>query len=247
MRRAGKHAAVIGVAGLSLVAVAAEWPAKVLDLSRWKLTLPVEGARAGRPAEIKQPELNTFADPRFFFVDATTSGVVFRAPCGGAVTKNSGYPRCELREMTGDGTAPAAWGTDDGGIHTLTATLAVTRTPPIKPHVVCAQIHDAEDDVLMIRLEGAKLFVERNRHGDALLDSDVRPGVPFDLKIQAGGGRIRVWHNGDLRLDWETARRGCYFKAGCYTQSNPGKGDAPDAYGEVIIHRLRIDHQTGPR
>jgi poly(beta-D-mannuronate) lyase len=55
---------MIGIAGLPLVAAAEEWPARVLDLSRWKLTLPVEGARAGRPAEIKQPELDSFADPR---------------------------------------------------------------------------------------------------------------------------------------------------------------------------------------
>jgi len=225
---------------------AAEVPAKVLDLSCWKLTLPVDTDHPGRPDEIIHPELNVFADPERFFVHDASDGVVFRAACGGAATKGSKYPRCELREMTSHGETEAAWGTDDGSTHTMTLALAITKTPAVKKHVVCAQIHDARDDVMMVRLEGKTLFIERNKVGDVDLDSDYALETPFDLKIQAGDGRIRVWYDDALKMDWQASRAGCYFKAGCYTQSNPDKGDAPDSCGEVVIRRLQIDHRKQP-
>lgn len=93
-------------------------------------------------------------------------------------------------------------------------------------------------------VEGKKLFIERNKTGDVELDPDYKLGTPFDLKLQASGGHIKVWRNGALKMDWEVSRSGCYFKAGCYTQSNPGKGDTPDSYGEVVIRRLRVDHRA---
>ncbi len=218
-------------------------PAKVLDLSHWKLTVPVARGGSEHATEIGQPQLALFQDRTTFFVDPRAKAVVFRASCGGATTKGSKYPRSELREMTGSaGDTPATWATNDEGVHTLTASLAVTHVPASKPQVVCAQIHDAKDDLLMIRLEGHKLFVERNETGDVELDPNYAFGAPFDLKIQAGGGRVQVWHNGARKLDWEQSRKGCYFKAGCYTQSNVKKGDAPDAYGEVMIRRLSVTH-----
>jgi poly(beta-D-mannuronate) lyase len=215
-------------------------PARVLDLSGWKLTLPVDTDRPGRPDEVEKDALQSFAAPGFFFVNDAGDGVVFRAPCGGATTRGSGFPRCELREMKPGGGDEIAWSTDDAAIHVLAARMAVTRTPPVKPHVVCAQIHDAEDDLLMIRLEGRKLFVERNDAGDVELDREYELGRWFDLRIEAGGGRVGVWYNGVRKLDWKVSRAGCYFKAGCYTQSNPSKGDRPDACGEVVIRRLSI-------
>ena len=222
---------------------AAEAPGDRLDLSRWRLTVPEETDRPGNPDEISQPELNGYAAPRFFFVSDTPAGVAFRARCGAPTTKGSSYPRCELREMRADGTTDAAWATDDGGTHTLTMTVAVTRTPAKKPHVVCAQIHDADDDLLMIRLEGEKLFVERNDLGDVSLDRKYVLGTPFELKIEAGRGEVRVWYGGDLKLTWKVRRAGCYFKAGCYTQSNLRRGDAADAFGEVVISRLRLERR----
>lgn len=95
----------------------------------------------------------------------------------------------------------------------------------------------------MIRLEGTKLFIERNAVGDVTLDPNYTLGSPFDLKIQAGAGRVKVWHNGDLKLDWAVSREGCYFKAGCYTQSNPSKGDKATSFGEVVLYQLRVDHK----
>ncbi|MFZ5829614.1 MAG: polysaccharide lyase family 7 protein [Planctomycetota bacterium] len=232
---------------LSLVihgpASAAEPPARVLNLARWKLTLPVDTDLPGRPDEIVQPALDGFQHPDYFFVNEKGDGVVFRAPCGGITTKGSSYPRCELREMDESGRDEIAWGTDDGQIHTLAARLAVTHVPMKKPHVVCAQIHDAKDDLLMLRVEGTKLLIERAAEEDLVLDRNYRLGTPLELKIEAGGGRVRVWIDGDQKLDWKVARKGCYFKTGCYTQSNVEKGDAADAYGEVVVYRLAVEHK----
>ena len=221
-------------------------PSQLLDLSSWKLTLPTPGKNENSPREIKQPALQKFSDPLHFHVDPKARAVVFRAPCGGTTTKGSSYPRSELREMSRKGDARASWGTNDGFVHTMTLRVAITHTPKIKKHVVCAQIHDSGDDLMMIRLEGTHLFIERKPHEDVTLVRDYVLGTPFDVKIEASGSRVKVWHDGKKKMDWEVAREGCYFKAGCYTQSNPDKGDAADSYGEVAIHRLDILHTPAP-
>jgi poly(beta-D-mannuronate) lyase len=243
-----KHLAVLLSAfAIQVSLAAADPPAKYLDLSSWKLTLPVDTDRTGRPDEVEHPELATFQDPRCFFANSTADGVIFRAHCGGSTSKSSKYPRCELREMTrrrtAGGTVPATWGTDDGRIHSMSAVMAISRTPPVKRHVVCAQIHDADDDVIMVRLEGTKLLIERNSLEDVVLDRDYQLGTPIELKIQSGDGSIKVWHNGALKLDWRVSRAMCYFKAGCYTQSNREQGDAADSFGEVVIYQLKVEHQ----
>jgi len=138
------------------------FPAAAIDLTGWKLTLPIDTRHPGNPDEIKAAELRMFRDARFFHVNANGDGVVFRAPCGGVTTKGSGYPRCELREMDASGRKRAAWRTDDAGARELSLRIAITSVPPVKRHVVCAQIHDENDDVLMVRLEDRRLFVERN-------------------------------------------------------------------------------------
>jgi hypothetical protein len=225
----------------SLLAAAETMPSRLLDLSHWKITVPVARDGSSHAAEIQQPQLAGFQDRVTFFVDPKAKAVVFRAPCGGVTTKGSKFPRCELREMSGDDPAKgASWSTADPGLHTLEALLAIRHLPDHKPHIVCAQIHDAKDDLMMVRLEGRKLFIERNKIGDVELDPDYQLGTYFDVKIEAGGGHVCVFYNGAPKMDWEVATKGCYFKAGCYTQSNVQKGDAPDAYGEVAIRKLRV-------
>lgn len=219
-------------------------PSEVLDLSSWKLTLPTDSVRRGQADEIEAARLRTFSDAGCFFVSENRDGVVFRASCGGAVTKGSQYPRCELREMDASGLHRAAWSTDNPQRHSMSLRLAITNTPPKKKHVVCAQIHDERDDLLMIRLEGRRLFVERNGDKEVVLDDRYELGAECSLKIEAGGGRVCVLHDGVERLDWPVSRKGCYFKAGCYTQSNLKRGDTADAFGEVVIRDLRVEHQA---
>ena len=111
---------------------AAEPPAKPFDLSNWKLTLPVDTDHAGSPDEIQQPELESFVEPRHFFLNAEGSGIVFRAACGGSTTKGSKYPRCELREMSDGGRIRAAWDTAGQEMHTISMRVAITKTPRLR-------------------------------------------------------------------------------------------------------------------
>jgi hypothetical protein len=84
--------------------------------------------------------------------------VVFTADAGGVTTKNSTYPRSELREMNGD--EMASW-SNRTGTHTLSVRQAVTELPKAKPELVTAQIHDAESDVMEVRLEAAPAGTSR--------------------------------------------------------------------------------------
>jgi poly(beta-D-mannuronate) lyase len=163
-------------------------------------------------------------------------GLFFRAPVDGATTKGSRYPRCELREKG------AAWSTSEG-VHILTIRQAVTRLPARKPHVVAGQIHDAKDDVVMIRLEGRRLFVEGGGRDLGVLDADYDLSREFTVRIEASGGRVKVDLDGARKVDVERRAEGCYFKAGVYVQSNPAKGEAPGEFGEVRIRDLRIEHR----
>ncbi len=220
-----------------------EVPARLLDLTDWKLTLPIDDPDdAGSPLEILQPELATFVAPPHFEALAADR-VRFRAHAGGATTSGSGYPRSELREMTEDGAEKAAWSTTEGA-HTMTITQAITHLPEVKPHVVAGQIHDASDDIVMIRLEGARLFVEGD--GDELgdLDTNYALGTEFTVRIHAEGGMIDVYYNdlGAPAVSVPADASGCYFKAGIYTQSNLDKGDNAEAYGEVEMSALTVEH-----
>lgn len=212
-------------------------PGDVLNLANWKLTLPT--GSGDEPVEIHPPQLISFSDDSFR-LDDTRDGVVFTANAGGFTTENSSYPRCELREL--DGGALASW-SNRTGTHTMTLRQAITRVPDVKPHVVAAQIHDAEDDIVMVRLEGTHLFVEYDDgEGEFTLDPNYQLGTPYDLQITAAGGRIQVSYNGRQAGDIPLAGEGWYFKAGTYTQSNPERGEAPEAAGEVVIYALDVQH-----
>ena len=61
-------------------AVAQVVPAEVLDLSRWKLTLPEDTDHKGNSDEISVTELQAFTHPQFFFVSDSGDAVVFVHP-----------------------------------------------------------------------------------------------------------------------------------------------------------------------
>jgi len=220
-------------------------PASVLNLTNWKVTLPVDGCDDNEWAdEVTQPALSTFRDARYFTVNSAR-GVVFRARVDGARTSsNTKYPRSELREMTDRGERRASWSNKSSGdgIHKMTMDAAITAAPPNKPHVVAAQIHDESDDVVMIRLYGRQLVVDANDSKvRLLLDDDYDLGQRFTVSITASNGRIRVVYNGSRTVDYQRSGSGMYFKAGCYTLSNTSY-DSADRFGEVVIYKLSVSH-----
>jgi hypothetical protein len=220
-------------------ASSARYPAEVLDLDNWYLTLPT--GSEDDPDDVYQPDLATYSDPWFRLNDAG-DGVVFTANAGGVTTEGSSYPRSELREMeNGD---LASW-SNTRGTHTLEVRQAVTGLPDMKPHVVTAQIHDAEDDVVEVRLEGVRLIAEYDDgDGEVVIDPAYELGTPYDLRITAAEGHVEIFYNGRLAADVPESGSGWYFKSGSYVQSNPTRGDAPDATAQVVLYSLGVEHSS---
>jgi len=181
-----------------------QYPADVLDLQSWKVTLPTGGDDA---EEIKQPELATFAADPWFVATENCDGIRFRSAVNGATTGNSAYPRSELREMVSDGSDEAGWSTTEG-THTLTAKLAFTATPNDKPHVVGAQVHGGDDDVTVFRLEGTELWItdgdEPHHH---LITDNYQLGTVFEAKFVASTERSRPTTTANCRRRWNPTRR----------------------------------------
>jgi hypothetical protein len=224
----------------------ATYPSQILDLTNWKITLPIDssGGTSGTAMEVKQPALATYSINPYFIVNG--SGVQFRAPTNGATTSGSSYPRSELREMTSNGTTNASWSTTSG-THTMVIDQAITTVPNTKRHIVAGQIHDANDDVLTVRLEYPKLFVDHNGVAGPTITSNYVLGTRFTVKFVASGGAIKVYYNGSSTpVDTYTiSSSGDYFKAGAYTQANCSTETAcgPSDYGEVVIYGLTVTHQ----
>ena len=205
-------------------------PSQVLDLASWKISLP-----AGSE-QVTQPRLSGFYDDAFRVVTA----VQFTAPCGGQAQAGSQYPRSELREMNADG-SPASWSTRSG-THTMDLTQRITHLPLIKPQVVCGQIHSVTEYLILVELDKNKLYVRYKNEVAGILDRGYQLGTFFDMRIQAARGYVDVFYNGARMVHQAMDAAGCYFKAGCYVQSNTRAGDLPTAYGQVEISRLVVSH-----
>jgi len=213
---------------------AAPLPGQVLDLTAWKISLPT----TPDPTQVTMPELADYSDSSFRVVSA----VQFTAPVGGGVQDGAKYPRSELREMNSDGTA-AAWSTTVGH-HVMELVQRITHLPTVKSELVAGQIHDANEYVVLIRLSSAELRAEYNGETIGTLDDNYVLNTVFSMRVEAGDGFIDVFYNGERKAHQADTRDGCYFKAGCYTQSNGSTGDSPDDYGQVEILDLTLGHTS---
>jgi hypothetical protein len=224
------------------------YPADVLDLHNWKLNLPVDanGAQTGVSLEIKRTQLDTFFMIPYFHNNNDNTGVIFNANCGGATTSGSGYPRSELREMTTNGTVNASW-SSALGIHTMEIDQMVTHLPAVKKNIVVGQIHDANDDVIVFRLEDKKLFMDHNGTTGTILDANYLLGTRFKVKFIVSADTVYSYYNGVLKESYPISFSGAYFKAGAYVQSSckgskQVAGESCDAYGEVVIYKVTVTH-----
>ena len=185
-----------GSRALRAVESQARVPGDLIELADWYLTLPT--GKPGDPDTIENPQLATFTNDAFKLNDRR-DGVVFSARADGVTTKNSHFPRSELREMTGS--EKAAW-SNTSGTHTLDVCEAVTKAPAGKPEVVAAQIHDGNDDVMQIRLEGKTLMVQYNDgKSEQVIDPDYTLGTPYNVRIVAAGGKVDVLYNGEQKAE----------------------------------------------
>ncbi len=222
-------------------------PAQVLDLTNWKITLPVpKPGNAKTPLEVTQPALAGFVQPPWFRSSPTCDAVLFRAPVNGTTTSGSKYPRSELREMTDNGSENAGW-SSTAGTHRLTVTEAFVRLPTGKPELVGAQIHDADDDISVFRLEGPRLWVTDGDNPHFKLVTDhYALGTRFDAGYEVSDGEVRAFYNGVLQTTIKHRFRGAYFKAGAYTQANcTNSAPCSDGnYGETMVYALSVFHQV---
>lgn len=227
----GKDAdGVLGNESLRRLALEPAKPSGV-DLTNWKLTLPT--GVGSKPTEVLQPQLTSYKDTNF---QNTAKGLDFRAPCNGVTTSNSGYPRCELRQMTNNGTKLAAWSNvkDD---HSMLVQGYFKELPKIKQEAVIAQIHDDEDDVCMVRLESKKLIIESQyAPKDIVLDSAYKLGTEFVVAIDADPDGITISYAktpGAAPKTYHIKKTGSkwYFKAGIYTQASSKVPKTSKSYG----------------
>ncbi len=135
------------------------WDFSVIDLTDWKVTLPVDAdyfeddggdgnSYDDKAFEVKGDDFEGFEAEEFFYYDEDEGAIVFRADVDGALTSSSTkYTRSELREMDGDDNA--AWTVDEGG--TLSATLKVTELATEDDggvaRVIVGQIHGEDDEL----------------------------------------------------------------------------------------------------
>lgn len=217
------------------------YPAQILDLRNWKLTLPIGASE--KPTEIKQPQLATYQHPELFKVD-DRGGVRFRAPANGVTTSGSDNPRCELREMNPGGD----WSSSSGS-HTATVVEAFTRDPNKRTKgtagTVGLQIHDDRDDVSVFRREGSRIWVTRgdDTHYALALDGYVE-GQLVECKFTVWKDVVRAYLNGKLVAAIPGKFSKAYFKAGAYAQAATSTPRDASNFGEVLIYSLRVEHGT---
>lgn len=209
------------------------FPSQVINLTNWKITLPT--GEEDHPTEVLQPALASYEDVNFYASDAGDY-VIFRVTGNGVTTSGSSYPRCELREM--DYPDRASWSTLDDR-YLFEAEYAVRSNAK----VVVAQIHDAEDDLVMVSLEGTRLVAEysygKGLGSEKVPIGEVQQGQWFRIAISAANGVVSVSLNGVVRVTRNKSRSGCYGKAGAYLQSADSS-----AWAEVWMKKdsLKMSH-----
>jgi hypothetical protein len=146
-----------------------------IDLSNWKVTLPV-----GNPTEVKPPEILNYANnpelKDFMYNDSTDGSLVFYTFPGGATTPNSSYPRTELREQLVPGSNNTNWTFAEGG--RMKGTLSV-------PEISLDAGGNPHRTIIM-QIHGRLTNAQKN-----LIGADDNNAPPM-LKIYWYRGKIRV-------------------------------------------------------
>ncbi|MEP3389114.1 MAG: polysaccharide lyase family 7 protein [Reichenbachiella sp.] len=145
-----------------------------IDLSHWKVTLPI-----GKPLEVSPPEILDYANNEllkpYMYNDSTDGSLVFFATPG-ATTRNTKYSRCELREQMKPGENSVNWTFEQGG--RLKGTLAVVD--------ISKQSNGKFDRTIVMQIHGRLTNEQREFIGQK--DNNAPP----ILKIYWDKGYIRV-------------------------------------------------------
>lgn len=223
-------------------------PAEALGFLPWKLTLPVGPKES--PTEVSSAALRAGFEHLPYFRALPDGGVAFRAPVTGVTTSGSNNPRCELREMAVADGKKAAWSSAKG-YHRIVVDLAFSRLPTGKDGcgLVGLQIHGADDDITVFRLEKSQLWVTfgDKRKDWRVVDPTYRLGTRVALEYRVWQGKVEALVNGKLVRTIMTSFTGGYFKTGAYSQINAGASPmSADNYGETVIYGITVEHLDKP-
>lgn len=204
---------------------------KIVNVNQWKLTLPkVENYKL---VELKSPQqIKEYSDENFYL---NSEGLVMKASCDASTTPNSKYPRCEFREYSG---AEVFWDSTDKP-RTLQYKVAALHLPKNKPEIVVGQLHDKKDDVFEVKFSGLpkptlKVFHDSEIYG-SLGEYEINEYADISIEVVKGMCKI-VSNKGSVSFKMSSSTS-CYFKVGCYVQSNSSKGDGGD-YGAVVYKSI---------
>jgi hypothetical protein len=174
--------------------------------------------------------------------------MTFFAPVTGVTTANSSFPRSELREVNADGT-PHNW-TVSSGTSTLTATVAVQKTPT-NGVLVLGQIHGSATGVppmamIVYRSGTIDVLIQQSATSPSGTNhalGSVSLNQKFTYALQTGPNLTLVATlNGKsttFPLDSSFANVGLYFKAGAYDQQNTGPSTEG---GQSAFYALSVTH-----
>ncbi|GAA4232780.1 polysaccharide lyase family 7 protein [Postechiella marina] len=150
-----------------------------IDLSHWKVTLPVANA-AGKPIEISPPEILNFANNEvarpYMYIDSTQGAIVFHAMPTNSKTRNTKYTRSELREQMVPGDNNKNWTFGDGAY--MKGKLAMEETT--------RGANGKYHRTIIMQIHGRLTNEQRDLIGE---DDNNAPPI---LKIYWDNGKVRV-------------------------------------------------------
>jgi hypothetical protein len=164
-------------------------------------------------------------------------GLVMKTPCDGTTTKNSKYPRCELREMTNG--KKAAWSAFTG-THKFKGTFSVSRFTFVKAEVCVLQIHNGKDDLLQIIVSPDYVKYKYNQYKIVLGTYSIDEKFRIKLKVQNNNLMIKYNFNDYITLPIQGDS--LYFKTGNYLQSNDKIELNTSEFSTVVLHEIFINH-----
>lgn len=216
-------------------------PGDLFNTRVWKLTLPI--GSQGDPDEILYPQLATYEHPKYFF--DSNNRVVFTTPYGGVTTGGSVNPRTELREMRTNGDE-ANWSSSSGN-HRLTLSKASwNHVGAVEGIVTIAQLHDADDDRIMIVYDGGKVYAEYGNGKGAggtrveIISSYTLGQVVGKIALNINSSGFRIFVDDVQKSHVSRFGSGFYFKAGCYPQKSSSEADSD--FAQTRIGGIVVNH-----
>jgi len=145
------------------------------------------------------------------------------------------------------GATKASWSTSSG-TSVMRWSEAIMSLPKGKQEVVAGQIHDSQSDVVTIKLDKTRLFVDHGTSDGATLDEHYQLGTRFTVEFVVADNEIKTYFNGRLADRYPKSDTGLYFKVGAYAQSNCATEAthhprcASSDYAEVDLYRVAVAH-----